>query len=141
MTFLPNHPSQKVRSAFTLAEIAMALAVMALGVVTLFLLVPKGINAQTQVRYKISAAAKAQEVVNLLRQHQPGQSFDARDQDKEGVFPWDTRTTYKSMAPDLEPMLESVRGTIKPLPETIARRLISDDDEIRNLINGGGRLY
>ena len=76
-----------------------------------------------------------------MRQHQPGQAFDARDQDKEGVFPWDTRTTYKSMAPDLEPMLESVRGTIKPLPETIARRLVSDNDEIRNLINDGGRLY
>ena len=101
----------------------------------------QGIRTQTQVRYKLIAAAKAQEVINLLRQNQPGLGFDARDQDKEGVFPWDTRTTYKAMAPDLEPMLESVRGTIKPLPEVIARRLVSDDDEIRTLINNGGRLY
>lgn len=127
--------------AFTLAEIAFSLAIVALGVITIFLMVPEGIRTQSEVRYKVIAAAKAQEIINQLRQHAPGMAFDARNQDKEGVFPWDTAATYKSMAPDLESMLENQRGNIKPLPERIARRLESENDEIRTVLNSGGRLY
>ncbi|TVR14745.1 MAG: hypothetical protein EA401_03895 [Planctomycetota bacterium] len=135
LTYTPS------RKAFTLAEIAFSLAIVALGVVTIFLMIPEGIRTQSEVRYKVIAAAKAQEIINHLRQHAPGMAFDARNQDKEGVFPWDTATTYKSMAPDLESMLENQRGNIKPLPERIARRLESENDEIRGILNNGGRLY
>lgn len=126
---------------FTLIEIAVSLALVSLAVLTIFLVIPQGIHSQTMVRYKILASAKAQEMVDALRQYHPGMAHDARDQDKEGVFPWDTRTTYKSMAPDMEPLLESLRGTIKPLPEPIAYRLESENDEIRTLLDRGGRIY
>ena len=130
------------RSAFTLSEVAISLLLVSMVVVTIFLLVPIGIRTQTTVRYRVLAAAKAMEMLDLLRNGGgPGMIADARDKDKEGVFPWDSSLVYKSSAPDLEAALESIRGTIKPLPEAIAYRLDSENDEIRELLDAGGRIY
>lgn len=126
---------------FTLTEIAISLALVSIAVLTIFLIIPQGIRTQNSVRYKILAAAKAQEMIDAMRQPLPSMANDARDLDKEGVFPWDTRMTYKTMAPDLETYVENPRFTIRPLPEGIAYRIDSDFDEIRDLLDAGGRVY
>jgi hypothetical protein len=129
------------RRGVTLVEIALSLGLVTMAVLTIVLTVPSGIRVQTEVRYKVIAAAKAMEVMELLRGQMPGMIHDARDQDKEGIFPWDARTTTKAMAPDLESALENLRGNVRPLPTAIARRLDSDNDEIARLLAAGGRLY
>lgn len=129
------------RAGLTLVEIAISIGLVATALLTIMLTVPAGMRMQTEVRYKVIAAAKAMELLELMRTQTPGMVNDARDMDKEGIFPWDTRTTYKSMAPDMESYIENLRGSVRPLPETIARRLDSDNDEIQDLLDAGGRLY
>lgn len=131
----------RIRHAFTLFEVAISLLLVALAAITMFLVLPAGIRVQSQVRFKVIAAAKALEMMELMRANSPGMINDARDMDKEGIFPWDTRVAYRSMAPDMESFIASLRGSIRPLPEAIAYRLDSDNDEIRSLLDGGGQLY
>ncbi len=131
----------RVRRGFTLIEIAICLFLVSVAVLTIFMLIPSGARTQATVRYKIIASAKALEMIELLRGSHPSMVNDARDLDKEGVFPWDTRMCYKSMAPDLEAYLEGLRASLRPLPEAIGRRLDSENDEIRRLLAAGGRLY
>jgi len=132
---------QPPRAGFTFIEIAVSLVLVAIAILTIFLVVPTGIHSQAKVRYRLIAATKALEMVNAMRQQHPSVVNDTRDMDKEGIFPWDARMTYKSMAPDMEAWMENLRGTLKPLPDRIAARLDSDDDEIGELLDAGGRLY
>ncbi|MBA3683694.1 MAG: hypothetical protein H0W72_00375 [Planctomycetes bacterium] len=130
-----------MRRAFTLVEIAFSLLLVAIGVITLFMVLPSGVRVQNQVRYRALAAAKALELADMMRGAAPGVAVNARDLDKEGVFPWDTRITYKAMAPDMESSMASLRGTVFPLPEAIARRIDSDRDEIAQLLDSGAQLF
>ena len=140
MTDFINPPH--ARSGFTLAEIAFSLVVLMIAVITMFLVLPTGVRTQQMVRYQTLAAAKAMEMLDQFRDGTgPGIIDDSRDLDKEGMFPWDCPTTYRAMAPDLECSLESLRASLKPLPEAIAHRIDSDKDEIENILNSGGRLY
>lgn len=134
-----HHPA---RGGFTLTEIAISLALTSIAVLTIFLLVPQGIRTQNQVRYKVLAAAKAMELMEAMHQPLPGKVNNSHSSDKEGVFPWDTAMAYKVFAPDLESYVETARSSaINPLPEAIAYRLDSDFDEIRRLLDAGGRVY
>ncbi len=133
---------QERRAGLTLIEVAFSMAMVATAVVATFMLLPAGIRTQTSVRFKALAAAKAMELIDLMSNGAgPGIVNDGYDMDKEGIYPWDSPVTYKPMAPDLESYLESMRSTVKPLPEPIARRLDSDNDEIQRLLDAGGRLY
>jgi len=130
------------RRALTLIEVAFALGLVSTAVITIFMLLPMGVRTQLNSRYKILAIAKALEVMEAYRGGGSGAAIDdARGMDKEGVFPWDTHLTYRAWAPDLECYLEGNKVGMKPLPDRIAARLDSDDDEIRRLIDAGGHLY
>jgi len=130
------------RSGFTLAEIAFSLLVLLVAVITMFLVMPTGVRTQQKVRYQALAATKAMEMLDQFRNGTgPGIIDDSRDMDKEGMFPWDCPITYRAMAPDLECSLESLRASLKPLPEAIAQRIDSDGDEIEKILDSGGRLY
>jgi len=130
------------RRGFTLIEVAFSLAIVAGAVVTLLALFPMGIRTQNQARFKLLAAAKAMEMLESFRDGTSGGNItDANDLDKEGIMPWDTGITYRAFAPDLECAITNLRGGFKPLPNEIAYRLDSDNDEIRKLLDSGGYVF
>ncbi|HEX3134984.1 MAG TPA: hypothetical protein VHX44_15565, partial [Planctomycetota bacterium] len=131
-SFLP-HP----RRGFTLFEVAISLALVSFGVVSVLMLLPAGIKAQQLSRYQILASVRAMEMVDIF-----SSATDASLQlDREGPHPWDTATSYHAYAPDLENRIGSFRYGLYPLPPDIAKRLDSDSDEIQQIIADGGYLY
>src|SRR4051794_3662333 len=106
-------------SAFTLIEIAIALALVALSVSTVLLVFPTGIKAQQLARFQLYAAAKAQEMVEAF----VACSNANANIDTEAFQPWDVPVAYRATAPDLESRLATHQFGIMPLPLAIARRL------------------
>jgi hypothetical protein len=133
----PQPRSARGRRGFTLFEVALALGLVAFGVVSTLMLFPAGLKAQQLARFKIYASAKALEMVdayNTFHNQNPAVDFEAPNA-------WDVHSSYKSQAPDLESRVSSYRNGIMPLPMDIARRLDSDGDEIQTLLAQGGYLY
>ncbi|MBA3847746.1 MAG: hypothetical protein H0X45_14030, partial [Planctomycetes bacterium] len=130
-------PSRPCAGAFTLFEIAISLALVALSVTSVLMLFPMGIRAQQTARFQLYAATKAKEMVeSFLATHNSNPNIDA-----EGLDAWDSPLAYRLMAPDLESRLSTPSFGIMPLPPDIARRLDSNDDEIARIIGQGGCLY
>lgn len=122
---------------FTLFEVAISLGLVAFGVVSVLMLLPAGIKAQQMSRYQILASARAMEMVDVF-----SSATDASVQlDREGGHPWDTATSYRAYAPDLETRVGTYRFGMFPLPLEIARRIDSDGDEIQKIISEGGYVY
>ena len=130
------------RRGFSLIEIAFAIAITASAVLVVMAFFPMGIRAQNQVRFKILAATKVMEMMEWFRDGSGGGFItDASDLDKEGIMPWDSIITYRGFAPDLEVANTNLRGGLKPLPNEIAYRLESENDEIRQILDQGGYLF
>ncbi|MDA3959475.1 MAG: hypothetical protein PF961_01700 [Planctomycetota bacterium] len=125
------------RSGFALFEVAVALLLVAIGVLALAMFLPQAARAQERARFQVYAAAQAVDMVsnfaNYPRFHL-GMNAEAPE-------PWDSQVGYSSMAPDLERRLASPRHGIAPVPAAIARRFDSDNDEIRRVLDAGGYLY
>jgi hypothetical protein len=133
----PSWRDRLPRGGFTLFEVAISLALMAFGVVSILVLFPTGIKAQQMARFQIYASAKALEMVesyNAVHNSNPAIDFEAPNS-------WDVHVSYKSQAPDLESRLSSYRFGLMPLPTDIARRLDSDGDQIQRILAQGGYLY
>ncbi len=125
------------RQGFTLFEVAISLALVAFGVISVLMLFPAGIKAQQLSRYQILASVRAMEMVDIF-----SSATDASLQvDREGPHPWDTATSYHAFAPDLETRIGSFRYGLFPLPLDIAHRLDSDGDEIQQVLADGGYIY
>ncbi len=125
------------RGAFTLFEIAIALLVMAIAVISIAGLFSAGLRSQQQARFRLLASAKAIDLVEAFNACTPINPTA----DIEGLDTWDSSTHYRAYAPDLECRLASHRFGVNPLPLEIARRLDSDDDEIARLIADGAYIY
>ncbi len=129
---MPSH-----RSAFTLFEVAIAMALVAVAVTSVLVLFPAGIKAQQHARFRVLASAKMLELVDMFNTANDGNP----SMDHEGMDPWDVPMAYRSRSFDLESLVPSHRSGVAPLPMTIARRLDSDAGEIAKLLDEGGYLY
>jgi hypothetical protein len=130
-------PQTHVRRAFTLFEVALSLALVSFGVISVLMLLPAGIKAQQMARYQILASAKALELVEAYNAtHNGNPAIDV-----EANAPWNVHINGKNLQPDLESRVASYRYGMFPLPTDIAKRLDSDGDEIQRVLADGGYLY
>ncbi len=134
VSFLTRRNSSR---GFTLFEISISLALVAFGVVSVMMLYPVGIKTQLMARYQILASAKAEEMVQLFN----ASGNQSHSDEHEGLGPWDVPLAYRAHSFDLETRLQTSPYGLMPLPPDIARRLESDNNEIQNLLNQGGRIY
>ncbi|MBA3685789.1 MAG: hypothetical protein H0W72_11205 [Planctomycetes bacterium] len=124
------------RLGFTLFEVAASLALIAVAVTSVLMLFPVGLKTQLHSRYQLYAAVKAEEMAEAFLQ---GDTFSAYT-DTETPAPWDAPIGYRSQAPDLECKLSSTRYGVWPVPDAIARRIDSDGDVIKRLLDDGAQL-
>ncbi|MBA3845146.1 MAG: hypothetical protein H0X45_00740 [Planctomycetes bacterium] len=123
--------------AFTLFEVAISLALVAFAVTSMLLLFVSGIKTQQIARFKLYAAAKAEEMVESF-----ASTANANPNiEVEGPSPWEVQAGYRALSPDLEIVVASHRYGIAALPTRIARRLDSDHDEIQRVLDNGGQIY
>jgi hypothetical protein len=134
---LTNPSTLLPRSGFTLFEVSISLVLVAFGVISVLMMLPSGMRAQQMSRYQILASVRAMEMVDVF-----SSATDASIMlDREGPHPWDTATSYRAYAPDLETRIGSFRYGLYPLPADIAHRLDSDGDEIQQILADGGYIY
>jgi hypothetical protein len=124
------------RAGFTLFEVSISLALVAFGVVSVLMMLPSGIKSQQMARYRIIAATKAEEMIEVFSSVSLTNSVDT-----EGLTMWDVPTAHRSQSHDLEARLSSHRYGLMPLPLDIARRIDSDGDELRSILDQGGYVY
>ncbi|MBA3846937.1 MAG: hypothetical protein H0X45_09870 [Planctomycetes bacterium] len=128
---------QGLRRGFTLFEIAISLLLLATAVIAAALAFPAGIRVQQNARFRLYAAAKAEELIELS-----ATAYNANPgNDYEGLSGWDVPIAHRNLHPDLESRIANPYFGAVPVPLTIARRLDSDDDEIQHLLADGGYLY
>lgn len=126
------------RRAFTLFEIAISLALLAFGVISVIVLIPGGIKAQQKARFELLAATQSLQMLELFA----GKSNAERCADFEAPQPWEARPfCYSGTRWDLEARLARWDSGIMPVPPAIAARLDSESDEIRTILEQGGSLY
>ncbi len=124
-------------AAFTLFEVALSLGLVAFGVVSVLMLLPAGLKAQQLSRFQILAAAKAEEMVEAFVAAPNGNPA----LDTEGMTLYDVALAHRAETWDLESRLSSHRFGLMPLPVELARRLDSDGDEIKDILDQGGYVY
>jgi hypothetical protein len=126
-----------VRHAFTLFEVAISLVIVTIGVISILVLIPSGLTQLTAQRFRIYAAAVANQLIDVHAQADSSQVY----LDHEAPGPWDIPIDRRVNAPDLEMRLSNQRFGLLPVPTGIARRLDSDGDEIKRIIDRGGHVY
>jgi hypothetical protein len=134
--FLLSH-QRTYQRAFTLFEVSLSLAIVSFAVISVIMLFPSGIKAQQMARFQVYASAKALEMIDSYN------TFPTANPalDVEAPNPWDVSSGRANMSFDLEHRLSSFRFGIMPLPTAIARRLDSDNDEIKAILDAGGHIY
>jgi hypothetical protein len=125
------------RAGFTLFEVALSLVLVATGVVTLLILLPTGMRQINLQRYRTYAAAVANQLIDVYAHADPSYAYG----DHEGPGPWDVPVDRRVNAPDLELRCSNQRYGLLPLPLEIARRIDSDGDELKSLLDRGGYVY
>ncbi len=138
---LPHRLAMPHRSApsagFTLFEVALSLVIVTFAVVSILVLMPQGLKAQQMARFQIYAAAKAEEMIEQF--NNCADSNPAID--SEGMTMWDQPVAHKGQSWDLECRLASHRFGLMPMPPDISRRIDSDGDEIKQILDLGGQVY
>jgi hypothetical protein len=130
-----NRP--RVRAGFTLFEVAISLVIVAVGVISVVVLIPGGLKQLTAQRFRVYASAVANQLIDVYAHGDASQVFV----DHEAPAPWDLPIDRRVNAPDLEMRLSNQRYGLLPLPVDIARRLDSDGDEMKQITDRGGYLY
>jgi hypothetical protein len=134
----PFPPLQSYRRrGFTLFEVGISLVIMSVGVLSVVMLMPIGIQAQQMARYQLLASAKAMEImsvnVNQWRkwdnQRMEGQSLGLCSINQ---------VAQSSLA---EQKACNWRHGNLPVPMEIARRLDSEGGEIQRVLDEGGYLF
>lgn len=139
------------RRGFTLTEVAISLLVVAVGVISVMLVLPLGVQTQTQSRNKVIASALALYLMDMAY-NEPLPGFVSRysfgtDGDGKlvtsvsGASPNYLIPDHHIHRPDLENQVCNWFHGVLPLPDTIAARLDSDQEEIREILGQGGKLY
>jgi prepilin-type N-terminal cleavage/methylation domain-containing protein len=136
LTFVQSSISSRRRPGFTLFEVAISLVILAVAILAMALAYPVGIKAQQLTRFKLYAGVKALEILDTFANHDH-QFFDRQiEAQKLG------QCTFPGGAPaDLERMAMFSSLGLLPLPNEIAKRLDSDDNEISRIIESGGRIF
>ncbi len=126
------------RQGFTLFEIAISLSLLTFGVVSVIMLIPSGIKAQQKARFELLAATQTLQMIEMFA----GKSNSERCADFETPAPWEARPfCYSGTRWDLETRLTRWDSGVMAVPPEIARRLDSESDEIRTILDQGGSLY
>ena len=100
------------RRGFTLFEIAISLALVTFAVTSMLVLFVSGIKTQQIARFKLYAAAKAEEMVESF-----ASTANANPNiEVEGTSPWEVQAGYRALSPDLEIVIASHRYGIAPVP-------------------------
>lgn len=132
-----THPGD-ARRGFTLFEVGISLLLVSFGVVSVLMLFPVGLKQTQASKYKVIAAAKAVELIDTFS----GTSDESRTLDIEAPEAWEGKTfAYGNCRWDLEQHTCNFRYGIHPLPDTIARRLDSEGQEILGLLDEGTQIY
>lgn len=122
---------------FTLFEVAISLAVVSIGIITVLMLIPSGLQQLTAQRFRIYASAVASQLIDVYAHGDASQVFI----DHEAPRPWDIPIDRRVNAPDLETRVSNQRYGLMPLPSDIAKRLDSDGDEIKQIVDRGGQVF
>lgn len=135
----PRRPVPGPRAAFTLFEVAISLLVMAIAVLSALLFFPAGIKAQEQARFRAYAAVKALEIMDRIS-YSRRTMFRQRTEDRRI---WNTVINHATFRPDLENEATHPQNgrPLIPLPMDLARRIDSDGDEIKRVLDLGGVLF
>jgi hypothetical protein len=132
MTTLPQRPT----GGFTLFEVSISLVLVTFGVVSVLMLLPHGLRAQQHARYQIHAAVQAQNIASLFAN--PSYKHYNVQVESEKL----TNNSFMNrQTASLENLIADNSLGLAPMPEDIARRIDSDNNEIENIIGQGGRLY
>ncbi len=128
------------RPAFTLFEVAISLAILAVGVTVMMALIPLGLRTQEVSRSRILAGINA---VNMIESFNNMSFFERnlRLETSRGDDPWHSAAGRRSMNPDLEDKISTIYGGFAPVPLSIARRLDAPGDEIQAILDQGGQIY
>nr|MBA3848333.1 hypothetical protein [Planctomycetota bacterium] len=127
--------STPTTAAFTLFEVAISLAIVAVAVIGSALVMTGGLRAQEASRFRLYAAAKAIEMADVYAQADHQFLRQAYEADELGRSPFTWNQT------DLERALQGGWFGTLVLPDTVARRLDSNGDEIAHLLDAGGKLF
>jgi hypothetical protein len=130
-------PKAGARSAFTLFEVALSLVILSFGVVSVIMLYPVGLRELTSQRYRLYASCIANELIDVYGNADASQVCT----DAEGPGPWDVNADRRTNAPDLEIRCSNQRYGLMPVPLEIARRIDSDNEEIKAILDDGGYIY
>jgi hypothetical protein len=125
------------RRGFTLFEVAISISLLTVVILSTMMLLPVALRSQQEFRYKIFASAKAMEMVDAFNSFHNAVTAS----DHEAPNAWDVHEAYRSQHPDLEVRLASFRFGLFPLPLDIAKRIDSDGDEIKAILDQGGYIY
>lgn len=132
---MPYRPASS--AGFTLFEVALSLVIVTFAVVSVLVMMPQGLKAQQMARFQIYAAAKAEEMIEQF--NNCADSNPAID--SEGLTMWDQPVAHKGQSWDLETRLSAHRFGLMPLPPDVVRRIDSDGDEIKQILDLGGHVY
>lgn len=146
--------------AFTLFEVMLSLLIIVVAVLASVALLPAGLDAQTRVRQQLLASTMALTVMDNF--HNPTATVHATGDDPvvvwdrpvsgggpaavQGTWSFANRLRRRALfnsafAPDLEKQVADYRFGVIPVPPEIARRLDSEGDEIRSILDQGGALF
>lgn len=134
---MPSPSLSPRRPGFTLFEVAIALLLVSLGVVSMLAVFPAGLRQLEMQRFRIYAACIANQLVDVYAHGDANSVFC----DQEAPGPWDLPVDRRVNAPDLELRCSNQRFGLMPLPTAIARRLDTDGEEIQRLLDAGGQVY
>lgn len=121
--------------AFSLFEVAIALALVGASVVTFSLVFPTGLRAQRMARFQLYAGTKVLDMLDTWAQCD--HAYVLRS--VEAAQPW--QNPFMATPVDFDRMINDGGMGLLPLPDAIASRLDSDNDEIRAILADGGRLF
>ncbi len=126
-----------VQRAFTLFEVAISLALVAISITAVIMVLPKALQSQQIARYKMFACTAAMQVMDTYAKL-PSNYIRI---DTEAANFWDTSSGRRNYDPDIEIRASAAAGGMAPVPLSIARRIDSDQDEIGKLLDAGGYIY
>src|SRR4051812_21698452 len=122
-------------AGMTLFEIAISLLILAVAVLSVGLAFPVGIKAQQVARFQIYAGAMITQMVDSWTN--ADHSFWRMQIESEQL----AQNTFMATPVDLERMLDNNAMGMMPLPNEIALRLDSDNNEIAHIIEEGGQIF
>lgn len=139
------------RHGFTLFEVAVSMAILAIGLTVMLTLIPLGLRTQEQARSRMLAAIQVNNMIdsfgNLGLVHRSsagvtdGKNPLGEPHSTAMQRPWLTHLSRRSTSFDLEDRVSSLWGGMAPVPMAIARRLDSPNGEIASILDQGGYIY